>query len=276
MARNGTGTMAVINSFSANTTIESAKINANFTDFASEVTGSLPRDGQAGMTGAFKAASGTAAAPGVTFASGTTSGLYLIGASEVGATIGGTKVATLDSAGWKNASGTKYDAFASGTKLLFYSDTAPTGWTIQTTSINNKALRVVSGSGAGGGTGGATGGTSDFTDVFTARTIAKVNLPNYTMTDSIVVADHKHKMFVNSVGSGSGSVTSTSEVFVEGRGTGGADYYYSMEGTVGTPSVGETSADGGHTVSVSIALGGSGTALDFAVAYASVIIAAKD
>jgi hypothetical protein len=276
MARNGTGTMAVINSFSANTTIESAKINANFTDIASEITGSLPRDGQAGMTGAFKAASGTAAAPGMTFGSGTTSGLYLIGATEVGAAIGGTKVATLDSAGWKNASGTKYDAFASGTKLLFYSNTAPTGWTIQTSSINDKALRVVSGSGAGGGTGGATGGTTDFTSVFTARTIAKANLPNYNMTDSIVVADHKHKMFVNSVGSGSGSVTSTSEVFVEGRGTGGADYYYSMEGASGTPSVGETSSDGGHTVSVSVALGGSGTALDFAVAYASVIIAAKD
>ena len=143
MARNGTGTMAVINSFSANSTIESAKMNANFTDIASEITGSLPRDGQAGMTGAFKAASGTAAAPGVTFSSGTTSGLYLIGASEIGASAGGAKVASLDSTGWKNATGTKYDAFPSGTKLLFYSNTAPTGWTIQTASLDNKALRVV-------------------------------------------------------------------------------------------------------------------------------------
>lgn len=277
MARNGTGTMAVINSFSANTTIESAKINANFTDIASEITGSLPRDGQAGMTGAFKAASGTAAAPGVTFASGTTSGLYLIGATEVGAAIGGTKVATLDSAGWKNASGTKYDAFASGTKLLFYSDTAPTGWTIQTASINNKALRVVSGSGAGGGTGGATGGTSDFTDVFTARTIAKVNLPNYTMTDSIVIPDHSHYV-ASSSGGTSALPNSSTQIVREGRGNAGAgaDYYYSLEGTNSAANVGASSDSGGHTVNVSVALGGSGTALDFAVAYASVIIAAKD
>lgn len=48
------------------------------------------------------------------------------------------------SIGWK--------AIPSGTKMVFYQATAPTGWT-QDTSINDRVLRVVSGE--GGGTGGS-------------------------------------------------------------------------------------------------------------------------
>lgn len=268
MARNGTGTMAVINSFSANSTIESAKMNANFTDIASEITGSLPRDGQAGMTGAFKAASGTAAAPGMTFASGTTSGLYLIGASEIGASAGGAKVASLDSTGWKNATGAKYDAFPSGTKLLFYSNTAPTGWTIQTASLNDKALRVVSGSGAGGGTGGVTGGSTAFTSVFTNRTITKDNLPNYNLPDTLSInsnGNHTHTISIlrGTVSGGSGTATAL----------------MAPASSYDTGSINETTDSDGahtHTISGSAQLDGGGVAMDFAVAYASVIIAAKD
>ena len=59
--------------------------------------------------------------------------------------------------------------FPSGTKMLFHQSAAPTGWTKQTT-INDSALRVVSGT-SGGGTGGsvafstlfATGKTYSFT-----------------------------------------------------------------------------------------------------------------
>jgi hypothetical protein len=51
----------------------------------------------------------------------------------------------------------------SGSVILFYQSTAPTGWT-QVTTQNNKALRVVS------GTGGGTGGSTNFTSVFTSRT----------------------------------------------------------------------------------------------------------
>jgi hypothetical protein len=51
----------------------------------------------------------------------------------------------------------------SGSVMLFYQSSAPTGWT-QVTDQNNKALRVVS------GTGGGSGGSTDFTSVFTSRT----------------------------------------------------------------------------------------------------------
>jgi hypothetical protein len=55
--------------------------------------------------------------------------------------------------------------FPSGTVLLFYQAAAPTGWT-QVTSQNNKALRVVS------GTGGGTGGSVAFTTAFTSQGVA--------------------------------------------------------------------------------------------------------
>lgn len=51
----------------------------------------------------------------------------------------------------------------SGTVMLFYQAAAPTGWTKITTQ-DNKALRVVS------GTGGVAGGTTAFSSVFTNQT----------------------------------------------------------------------------------------------------------
>jgi hypothetical protein len=56
-----------------------------------------------------------------------------------------------------------YSQFASGTALLFYQAAAPTGWT-QVTTQNNKALRIVS------GTGGGSGGSVAFTTAFASQT----------------------------------------------------------------------------------------------------------
>jgi hypothetical protein len=44
--------------------------------------------------------------------------------------------------------------FSSGTKMVFYQDTAPTGWTIDTT-LDDKVIMVTKGSAAGGEIGGA-------------------------------------------------------------------------------------------------------------------------
>ena len=52
----------------------------------------------------------------------------------------------------------------SGTTMLFYQASAPTGWT-KVTSHNNKALRVVS------GTGGGSGGNNTFTATFDTKTV---------------------------------------------------------------------------------------------------------
>ena len=53
-------------------------------------------------------------------------------------------------------------SFPKGTRLLFHQAAAPTGWTKQTT-VNDAALRVVSGT-----TGGGTGGSLAFSSLFAA------------------------------------------------------------------------------------------------------------
>ncbi len=75
-----------MNTFVPNTTILSAAVNANFSDIATGLSNCLTRDGQAGMTAAFKAISGSANAPSITFTADPTSGLYLAGVGILGLT----------------------------------------------------------------------------------------------------------------------------------------------------------------------------------------------
>ncbi len=248
MARNGSGTMSIINSFSANTTIESSKVNANFTDVASEITGSLPRNGEAGMTGQFKAAAGTSTAPGITFSTDLNLGFYRSAADTMGV------AGTLTSDGT-----TPYDSFPSGTLMLFQQTAAPTGWTKQSTH-DDKALRVVTGA-------ASSGGSTAFTSVFTARTIAEANLPVHTHTFSATTSSdgaHTHQL------SADRNTNST--------GSGGGDRLQDLiDGTAGNDDA-TTTSNGAHTHTVSGTTGstGSGTAMDFAVQYVDLIIAAKD
>ena len=79
MPFNGSGIFSVVNIFVPNTTILSAAVNTNFSDIASGLSNCLTRDGQAGMTAALKAISGSAGnAPSITFTSDSTTGIYLI------------------------------------------------------------------------------------------------------------------------------------------------------------------------------------------------------
>ena len=71
--------------------------------------------------------------------------------------------------------------FPSGTKMLFQQTSAPTGWTKITSAVNNKSLRVVS------GTVGS-GGNVAFTTAFAARGI-NANAANTTQGGNISVAN---------------------------------------------------------------------------------------
>lgn len=77
MPFNGSGTFSIVNTFVPNTTILSAAVNQNFTDIATGLSDCLTRDGQAGMTAAFKAIAGSISAPSITFSSDATVGAYL-------------------------------------------------------------------------------------------------------------------------------------------------------------------------------------------------------
>lgn len=140
--------------------------------------------------------------------------------------------------------------FPAGTKMLFAQTAAPTGWTKDTTH-NNKALRIVSGD-------AASGGSTPFTTVFAARSIARANLPNITLTGTTNnTGAHTH-----TVGRGQGDT---------GRGTG--------SNSAADLSSGTTSSNGAHSHTVeteSINGNVTQTAMDFAVQYVDVILATRN
>jgi len=76
--------------------------------------------------------------------------------------------------------------FPTGTTLLFHQAAAPTGWTKLTTH-DNKALRVVS------GTGGGSGGATNFTTAFasgrsvSSTTLTTSQIPAHTHQDRISI-----------------------------------------------------------------------------------------
>ena len=128
MARNGSGTHSIPNSFNSGTAISSSAMNANFTDVATEITGSLPRDGQAAMTGQFKASSGSTSAPGVAFSSDTDTGFYRKAADTIGVVAGGTEVATISTSGFADSGGVAISGMPTGAMMMYGATTAPTGW----------------------------------------------------------------------------------------------------------------------------------------------------
>lgn len=128
MPRNGSGTHSIPNSFSSGTTISSSAVNANFTDVATEITNSLPRDGQAAMTGQLKAAAGSTSAPGITFGSDTDTGFYRKSANTIGIVAGGAEVGTISETGQTDLNGVAVVGMPVGDMMMYGATTAPSGW----------------------------------------------------------------------------------------------------------------------------------------------------
>lgn len=163
-----------------------------------------------------------------------------------------TIVITDSTNGPRAAAGTD-PAVPTGSSMLFFNASAPAGWTISATH-NNKAIRLVSSN------GGATGGSTSFTSVFTSRTIAQANLPNVNLTAESN-GNHTHTI---------------SRTTLQMRGDGSAVNPFAPSGQGFDLSATSTGVQttGAHTHNVP--LGGSGTALDFAVSYVDAIICLKD
>jgi hypothetical protein len=91
----------------------------------------------------------------------------------------------------------------SGTKMLFYADTAPTGWTIDNT-LDDKVVYVTKGSGAGGQTGGGVHSAGTWTQPNHTHTG-----PNHTHTTAAMTLDttripaHTHTLGGQPTGGGS-------------------------------------------------------------------------
>lgn len=149
--------------------------------------------------------------------------------------------------------------FAAGTVLLFYQSAAPTGWT-QVTTQNNKALRVVS------GTGGVAGGTTAFTSVFT----------NQTVSTSVSVS-----------GTTGGTTLSTSEIpsHTHGTPTNTGDYgggaplrpqAIDRGDTVTNFTTTSTGGGGSHSHSFSGSGSGTSSAVTLNVQYIDIILCSKN
>lgn len=171
------------------------------------------------------------------------------------------------------------DPFASGTKMVFYQASAPTGWTQDTAAaLANTALSVVT------GTGGGTGGTDSFYSTFaTGRTTESKSLPvsgslsgtvGGTTLSTPTIASHSHPINLININpnqnsnprppgisptnqGSSGTSTSTEPTAAAG---GGASHSHPFSGSLSSAS----------TASSSFAI----PAMN--VKYANVIIAAKD
>ena len=133
--------------------------------------------------------------------------------------------------------------FASGTSMLFAQTAAPTGW-IKSTTHNNKALRVVS------GTAGS-GGTAAFTSVFGLR-----GVPLLEHSHSVSDPGHSH-----TIRSDNNNQNGTNGV-LGGDGSGFSGFFGGRIGAAGT-GIGINNA------------GTPSATMDFDVQYVDVIIATK-
>lgn len=95
MSRNVSGTYSLPagNPVVPSTTITSTWANTTLTDIASALTDSLDRTGKGEMTAQLKVVAGSAGTPGIGFATDTDTGIYRVGANQLGIASGGAAAA---------------------------------------------------------------------------------------------------------------------------------------------------------------------------------------
>lgn len=245
----GTGTFTAT---IANSAITDAKVSATAAIAGTKIS---PDFGSQNVT-----TTGTATASGF---SGSGASLTALNASNLSSgTIPDARFpATLPAVSGANLTGIA--AFPAGTVMLFAQTAAPTGWTKSTTH-NNKALRVVS------GTAGS-GGSTAFTSVFASRTPAGT-IANTTSTGSVgsttlttaQMPSHNHS--INSYYGPGGNYDIN-------------PFVNDPQTTTYSGPTGSTGGGGSHNHSLSMNAhnhGFTGTAMDFAVQYVDVILATKN
>lgn len=98
MPRNSNGVYTLPQAaFVPNSVISSSAVNSDFSDIANALTDSVAASGVTSMTGQLKATSGSAGAPGLSFASDTTTGLYLSGTHQAAIATNGIQAVTFNS-----------------------------------------------------------------------------------------------------------------------------------------------------------------------------------
>lgn len=156
----------------------------------------------------------------------------------------------------------KHAAFPAGTVMIFRQETAPTGWTKVTSSVNDKALRVTSGT-------PADGGALDFSAAFGSARSLSGTVGNTTLDASQIPA-HYHLMFKSGVSS-TAALDSSNHPATQANF--GSNFSYQIGGAASTPDAGQSATSGGgsaHTHTLSM------NALAMDVKFIDVILATKD
>ena len=127
-SRNASGTysLAAGNPVVTGTAISSTWANNTLSDISTELTDSLSRSGKGGMLAALRTVDGTVAAPGWSFTNETGTGLYRIGASDVGLALAGSKALEINAA---LTTGAVYSNSAALTNTDPGYTVGTTGWT---------------------------------------------------------------------------------------------------------------------------------------------------
>ena len=187
---------------------------------------------------------------------------------EIGNTGGTGGTGSQGDKGQKGEIGVTGTVFTSGTRMLFQQTTAPTGWTKVTSGVDNKALRLVSGSVGSGGVEG-----------FTNRINSTVNMSNgsvnaHTLTEA-ELPSHYHYAFRSGNHGQLRNASNMSANNYPGSGSGAGNWYesYNISASGSVSNVGRTSSVGsasGHSH------GFTNPSFNLNVAYIDVIIAEKN
>jgi len=168
-------------------------------------------------------------------------------------------VLTSNGSTWTSAAAAAFD---SGTVMLFAQTTAPTGWTKNSSSGDNSALRVVTGN-------ASTGGSVAFTTAFASQTptgsvsiTAVSGTAGATTLTTPQIPSHTHAVFGNNAGGSPGGLT-TSDSGPQ----------------ISANPTGSTGGGGSHDHPFSFTSGSgtfTGNAINLAVQYIDVIRATKN
>jgi hypothetical protein len=176
-------------------------------------------------------------------------------------------VLTSNGSTWTSAAAAAFD---SGTVMLFAQTTAPTGWTKNTSTGDNSALRVVTGNASTGGSVGFTTAFASQTPTGSVSITAVSGSAGATTLSTPQIPSHNHTWpWILAVGSGGQQVTQASDQGIYNGGQAGSNEI-------------STSFSGGgssHTHPFSFSSGSgtfSGNAINLAVQYIDVIRASKN
>ena len=170
-------------------------------------------------------------------------------------------VLTSNGTAWLSVAAAVPESFPAGTRMIFAQNTAPTGWTKDTSNYNNHALRIVT------GTAGGTGGSVDFTTAFASQTpsgtVSVSGSAGNTTLGVPTIPSHRHDARQSSPAY---SYTALA-----------MNIFPSYRHTLAPNVVSATGGGGAHSHPLSISSATfSGSAINLAVKYLDVITATKN